>query len=176
MPRVPAKLEALRREALRLGAAAAKLVSPKSVVTALWVRLKCQFGCSGYGLCLTCPPHSPRPEETRRLLDEYRRALLVQAGKTRPLRKLIAELERTAFLAGHHKALALAAGPCRLCEDCPPIEKGEAGGCLHPEQARPAMEACGIDVFATARANGLPLEVVNDRNAEPVYYGLLLIE
>jgi hypothetical protein len=32
----------------------------------------------------------------------------------------------------------------------------------HPEQARPAMEACGIDVFSTVRKAGLPIEVVSD--------------
>jgi len=170
------QLEKIRREALRLGATKAKLVRPKSVVTAGWVRLKCQYGCDGYGCCLTCPPYSPTPEETRRVLDGYRATLLVQAKKTRAVRAMMPKLERTAFLAGHYRAFALAAGPCRLCESCEPAERGERDGCLHAEEARPAMEACGIDVFATARANGLPLEVVNDRNTEPVYYGLLLIE
>ena len=38
------------------------------------------------------------------------------------------------------------------------------------------MEACGIDVFATARANGFPIEVVKDESCEDNYYGLVLIE
>lgn len=38
------------------------------------------------------------------------------------------------------------------------------------------MEACGIDVYATVRANGYPIQVVRDRTATPNRYGLLLIE
>jgi hypothetical protein len=38
------------------------------------------------------------------------------------------------------------------------------------------MEACGIDVFATVRGSGMPLEVVRDESDEPHYYGLILIE
>jgi hypothetical protein len=38
------------------------------------------------------------------------------------------------------------------------------------------MEACGIDVFATARANGFPIEVLTDRSCPENCYGLLLIE
>ena len=64
--------------ARELGAEDAKLIDPASIVTAAWVRLKCQFGCSLYGSSLCCPPHSPTPEETRRVLDCYRRALLVR--------------------------------------------------------------------------------------------------
>ena len=33
--------------AIELGAKKAKIVSPKRVVTAHWVRWKCRFGCSG---------------------------------------------------------------------------------------------------------------------------------
>ena len=38
------------------------------------------------------------------------------------------------------------------------------------------MEACGIDVFATVRANGFPIEVVRDQEDPQHYYGLVLIE
>jgi hypothetical protein len=38
------------------------------------------------------------------------------------------------------------------------------------------MEACGIDVFATARGNNYPIEVVRDEDSEQNRYGLLLIE
>ena len=55
---------------LSQGAADAKKLDPHEVKTAEWVRLKCQFGCGGYGSCLTCPPNSPTPAQTRRLLTE----------------------------------------------------------------------------------------------------------
>jgi len=37
------------------------------------------------------------------------------------------------------------------------------------------MEACGIDVFATARGAGFPIEVVRDYQSAQNYYGLLLL-
>jgi hypothetical protein len=51
-------------EARQLGALDAVVVSPShQVFTATRVRLRCQYGCSEYGWCLTCPPHS---EDARR--------------------------------------------------------------------------------------------------------------
>jgi predicted metal-binding protein len=156
-----------------LGAAEAKLIGTGSVITAPWVRLKCQYGCGGYGRCLTCPPYSPTPEETRAVLDCYRTALLVHCpggGKWRSIREIAADLEREIFLAGHYKALAFGSGPCNLCEEC------NLEHCLHPSQARPSMEAAGIDVYATARTNGFPIDVVTDHECPQNYYGLVLIE
>lgn len=158
--------------ALKLGALDAKLVHPRNVVTAEWVRLKCQYGCGGYGCCLTCPPYSPAPEQTRRVLDCYTRALLIHGdGKSAGIRRIIIPLEREAFLAGFYKAFAFASGPCNLCPACNTNEI-----CRHGEKARPAMEACGIDVFATARAAGLPIEVVTNHKCGQNYYGLLLLD
>jgi len=82
----------------------------------------------------------------------------------------MAVVEREAFLQGYHKAFAFGAGPCNLCKSCP------EEGCKHPDKARPSMEACGIDVFTTARSNGYPIEVVVDESSEQNYCGLLLIE
>jgi predicted metal-binding protein len=80
------------------------------------------------------------------------------------------ELEQQLFFSGFYKAFGLGAGPCRLCNTCN-LEQ-----CVHPLRARPAMEACGIDVYATARANGYGIEVVRDRAEIPNRYGLVLIE
>jgi predicted metal-binding protein len=55
--------------ALKGGATSVKQIHPSSVVTAPWVRLKCQFGCGGYNYGYCCPPHTPTAEETRRVLD-----------------------------------------------------------------------------------------------------------
>ena len=156
--------------ALRLGAAEAKAISPASVVTAPWVRLKCQYGCGGYGRRLTCPPYSPTPEQTRAVLDCYQLAVLVHFPREwRPLRELVSALEREAFLGGNYQALGLGAGSCHLCPEC------DLTSCQHPREARPSMEASGIDVYATARNNGYPLQVTADHNCEPNYYGLVLI-
>ncbi|HAR97824.1 MAG TPA: hypothetical protein DCS11_02790, partial [Syntrophus sp. (in: bacteria)] len=64
------------RKALENGAAHFRITHPGMVATAPWVRWKCQFGCPGYGMGYCCPPHTPTDDQTRALLDSYRRAIL----------------------------------------------------------------------------------------------------
>ncbi|MDK2931788.1 MAG: hypothetical protein PWR07_1919 [Bacillota bacterium] len=167
-----AKVEMLCRLALERGAKAARPISPSQVVTGEWVRLKCQYGCDGYNQCLTCPPHSPTPSTTRKVLDEYETIILVHLpGNWRRLREIVASLEREAFLMGFHKAFAMGSGPCHLCDPCP-----QRYPCAHPEDARPSMEACGIDVYTTARNAGFAIEVAASRESATNYFGLLLVD
>jgi len=129
------------------GVKAVRMVSPSDVVTAPWARLKCQFGCGGYGQCLVCPPFTPMPEQMRAVLDSYKRAILIHFDTEADVKATVADLERTIFLRGAWKAFGLGAGPCYFCKECD-LETKE---CRYPERARPAMEACGIDVFSTVR-------------------------
>jgi predicted metal-binding protein len=166
-------------EARELGALDAVVVSPpRQVFTATWVRLRCQYGCSEYGQCLTCPPHSPTPETTRKMLDEYQAAILLHGDNWESVRDIARGLERKVFLAGYYKAFAFVCGPCWLCKTCAVAgqKRGNVAKCTHPDLARPAMEAAGIDVFATARAAGLPIEVVRSENCQQNYYALVLVE
>jgi predicted metal-binding protein len=163
-------LHGFLRKTLEMGAREAKIVDPKTVETAPWVRWKCRFGCGGYNSSLMCPPHSPPPEETRRVLNSYKWAILFESGGL-DTKEIAAKMEKEVFLAGYYKALGLGAGPCRLCRSCAFEE-----GCRHPEEARPALEACGIDVFATARKHGFKIEVVKTYKAPQHYFGVLLIE
>jgi predicted metal-binding protein len=156
--------------ARRLGAEDAKIIDAASVKTAPWVRLKCQFGCGGYGQGYCCPPHSPTPQEMSQVIACYTKALLFHSTELGKPASMAYDLEREIFLAGFYKALGLGSGPCMLCRKCP------SNGCSHPDKARPSMEACGIDVYATVRANGLPIEVVQDENCSANYYGLILID
>jgi predicted metal-binding protein len=156
----------------RPGVKAVKIVAGADVETAPWVRLKCQFGCDGYGQCLVCPPYTPTPQEMRLVLDSYRRAILMHFKPEVDVKATVVKLEREIFLRGAWKALGLGAGPCYLCESC----ALKVGGCRHAERARPAMEACGIDVYTTVRRAGFPIEVVRTRQQCPEYYGLILID
>jgi predicted metal-binding protein len=149
-----------------------RIISPSDVVTAAWVKLKCQFGCDGYGQCLVCPPFTPTSEQMRVVLDGYHRAILIHFGTRAALKTVIADLERDIFLSGAWKAFGLGDGPCYFCRRCPV----EEGPCRHPERARPSMEACGIDVFSTAKRAGFPIEVVRTRRQSPDYYGLILVD
>jgi len=162
--------------ALTQGASEARLVPTRHVVTAEWVRLKCLYGCPGYGKRLCCPPYTPTPQTFSRVLGEYRQALVYsyQGGSRARRRKMqrgLAELERAAFLDGWYKAFALGAGPCRLCKECDTSRR-----CRHPYEARPSMESCGIDVYATCRNAGIKLDVVTCPEDTPKYIHLLLID
>ena len=129
-----------------MGAREAVVIAPQQVVTATWVRLRCQFGCSEYGQCATCPPHSPTPETTRKMLDEYRTAILLHASATEPLRKIARELERTIFLAGYYKAFAFLCGPCWLCKTCAALgRKGAQAGGVQASGPGPAGDGGGWD-------------------------------
>lgn len=165
--------EELVARAVATGVQEARVVDTGTIVVAEWVRKKCQFGCDGYGQCLTCPPHSPTPQETRLMLAHYRRAVLLhnRGRKWTAIKEAVAHLERDLFLSGYHKAFAMGSGPCHLCDQCAIDE-----GCRHAEKARPAMEACGIDVFSTVRANGFTIETVKDRKQTPDFFGLVLVE
>ena len=160
----------LKQMAMSLGAIKAKVISPTTAETSEWVRWKCQFGCGGFGSSLVCPPHTPEPAQTRLMLDEYKQAVLFEAPRGKA-KKIAADLERKLFLAGFYKALGLGSGPCRLCDTCSFEE-----GCQHPDQARPSMEACGIDVFATVRGHGFAIDVVRTRRDPQHYFGLVLLE
>lgn len=160
----------LAARALDLGAKAVKVVKPRDIVTGHWVRYKCQFGCGGYGESLVCPPYTPTPEETRKVLGDYRTAILFEAGRRKP-KEIAVVLEREVFLAGYYKAFGLGSGPCPLCAKCA-FDKG----CRHPYGARPSMEACGIDVFATARRHGFTINVVRTHKDEQHHFGLVLVE
>jgi predicted metal-binding protein len=159
------------KKAKGLGAKDAKIISARNIFTAEWVRLKCQFGCERYGRCLTCPPYSPTPEQTRRMLAHYKHALLIHGDEnSASIKRLVVDLEKEIFMGGYYKAFGIGAGPCYFCAKC------NLKLCHHADKARPSLEACGIDVFRTARANGFPIEVLKSESCEADYYGLVLIE
>jgi predicted metal-binding protein len=155
---------------MRFGARRAKIIRPADVFTGSWVRWKCQFGCGGYNSSRMCPPHTPTPEQTRQMLDEYSHGILFEAPRN-TTKKIAVKLEREVFLAGYYKALGLGSGPCPLCKECAFEE-----GCRHPDEARPAMEACGINVFATVRKHRFTIDVVRSHKDPQHYFGLVLIE
>jgi predicted metal-binding protein len=154
------------------GVSDARIISPSEVETAGWVRLKCQFGCDGFGQCLVCPPFTPTPEQMRNVLDAYHRAVLLHCQPDADVKAIAVELEREIFLSGYWKAFGLGAGPCYFCKECNLKEKW----CRHADRARPSMEACGIDVFSTVKKVGFPIEVVRQRRQCPNYYGLILVD
>lgn len=166
-------LEFLCQRAIKFGARDCKAIEVSKVKTGLWVRNKCQYGCSGFGESLTCPPYSPTPEQTQKILNSFKKAILIHcdSNSKRDISEIVVEIEKEAFLSGFYKAWGMGAGPCRFCPSC-----NLKAGCRHPEEARPSMEACGIDVYKTARNNGFKIEVVRFPRDKANYFGLVLIE
>jgi len=68
----------LEKTAKDLGAIDAKAISASQVFVENRIPLKCRTGCIGYGKKLTCSPFVPTADEFRKILSEYRYALLVK--------------------------------------------------------------------------------------------------
>ena len=169
-------LEAYCQKAVETGVDGARVIDASSIVTAEWVRMKCQFGCPGFGNSHCCPPHSPTPEVTRKVIDSYRKALLLhkrlgKGERGKGFNDIVVNLEIDMFLDGYYQAWSMGSGPCRLCREC-----DLANPCKQGDKARPAMEACGVDVFKTARDNGFPIEVVRTHGEEKNIFGVILVE
>ncbi len=159
--------------------------------------------CDGYGRCLMCPPNIISVQEFATALERYQHAIVLQfdievdkkkmSGKigsmalaelrldtdyeammsesAKKMNRALVKLERDALHLGYRFSTALSAGNCRLCDEC--VGPGKGKQCRHPFEARPAMEALGVDVFATAGLAGMPIEFPAKR---PVWTCLLLVD
>lgn len=164
--------EEIEAQARAAGFSYARVVDADSVAVECWVRIKCERGCPRYGVSLTCPPHSPDEEEMRRILAGYTHALFVQGTPpSRRFHEQLLALERSLLIDGHPEALAFGAGPCPVCAACPPD-----GRCRYPDLARPSLEACGVDVYETARRAGRPIAPVRRRDDYVRYVGIVLFK
>lgn len=163
--------DVLIKKSMELGCEKAFVIHTNTIVVARWVQLKCKYGCDEYGKKLTCPPHAPTYEEMKKILGEYNKALLLHGHLSWQMRYITAEIEKHAFSLGFYKAFGLGAGPCKLCENCE-----TAAACVRTAEARPSMEACGIDVYQTARNHNLKIETLKNKLDEVNIYGLVLLE
>lgn len=195
-------LQKLVRFALLRGASSAKVISARRIVVDKRVRLKCSVPrCVEYGRNLMCPPNTIPVEEFREILGLYKRAIMLQVetdvdsldksgrrlgkdssddidvqtgarGWQLKLHRLVNDLETEAFKQGYYLAAGITGGDCRLCEECVTVASGKP--CRHPFEARPSMEAMGIDVIRTCRNAGLPLSFSSSRKVR--WTGLVLID
>lgn len=158
-------------------------VDPKKIIVAQWPRLKCLYGCGDYGRTATCPPNVPSVDECARFFREYRRAAVFHFEKrlARPADRFawgrrvnleLLKLEREVFLAGHEKAFLLFLDSCNICAEC----SGRRETCKEPRLARPTPEAMAVDVYATVRPLGYPIEVLARHDQAMNRYAFLLID
>lgn len=174
-------LEKYCDEAIQGGATHAREIHPSSVVTAPWVMMKCLYGCQ-YRSGFCCPPHSPTHDQTRKVLDSYQRAILFHREAPRAKERgeqnmkffdMLLTMEGDLFKDGYYKAFAILAGPCPLCKEC---GKVQGVPCRFPAKARPSMEACGIDVFQTARNSGFFIQTLREKTETQNLYCLILVD
>ena len=106
--------------------------------------------------------------QDRKFLDIYKKSFSPIRMK---LHNIVNKVEAQANMLGYRFATGFKAGSCGLCPECSIIHSERT--CRHPFQARPSMEAVGIDVFQTAENAGLPFDIVTKDKA--VWNGLVLI-
>lgn len=178
-------LEAIKRAAQDLGFQEIYVVTASEIVIARWVGIKCRYGCANYNTNWCCPPAAPSLETIRELVSEYETALLLvrqhkndefyrnsQEKRRSQIKqwKSTVALERKLFLMGYYKAFGFPAETCALCKKC-----SFPGRCKFPNDKRPAMEACSIDVFATIKRLGKSVELAANVKDEYNSYSLILL-
>jgi len=188
--------------AKRLGATKAKAIPAEDIVVDERVRLKCSVPlCSNHGRHLLCPPNIMTVEEFRRTVSAYSTAIIIQleadydssdkspsrlsgrlqkrletetGGKRweKRLHSIIAEVEASAFKSGYYLAAGLIGSECLLCPECVGQYSGQE--CRYPFQARPSMQAVGIDVVQTCKKAGMPVSLSSSTKVR--WTGLVLLE
>ena len=158
-------------------------IDPRKIVVSQWVRMKCAYGCNEYGVTATCPPNVPSVPECERFFMEYKEAVVFHLAKkvhkpedrfawTRKINLRLLKLEREIFISGHEKAFLLFMDSCNICPEC----SGRKEICKKPKMARPTPEAMSVDVYATVRQLGYPIQVLYDYSQTMNRYAFLMIE
>jgi predicted metal-binding protein len=158
-------------------------LDPREIVVAEWVRMKCLYGCREYGHNAACPPNAPPVEACARFFREYKRAVVFHFTKTvakpedrhawsRKLNLELLKVEGEVFKAGFVKAFLLPMDSCNYCLDCPGIRTE----CKELKLSRPSPDALAMDVFATVRKIGYPIEVLSAYGQEMNRYAFLLLD
>jgi len=178
-------LEKIEQLAKELGFGEVHLVHTSEIVAARWIGLKCRYGCAKYNTSWCCPPAAPELETIREMLAEYDLALMLvresnneqfyrNASARRRFQikqwKSTVALERKLFLMGYYKAFGFPADTCALCKQCAYPEQ-----CKFPNEKRPSLEACSIDVFQTLKRLGKPAGLARSVNDTYHSYSLILL-
>ena len=134
--------------------------------------LKCRWGCVDYfKQSIKCSIRDTTFEERMRMVNAYQNILMLHSHDAREISWAVFELERAAFLDGNYFAFGIRY--CMLCKNCA-IEKGEE--CPTPDKVRPCDQSFGIDVYKTARGQGLPCSVLKNIDEQQNRYGFVLID
>jgi predicted metal-binding protein len=157
-------------------------INPQDIVVSQWVRVKCTFGCSDYGLG-TCPPNTPTVDECKRFFSEYNNGLIIRLTKfadkdsypsdwSRDMTNKFLEIEKQIFLQGNQKAFLLNQTCCDLCKDC----SSNRTDCKDKRKSRPSPEGFAVDVYQTVRNAGMEINVIPKNPSEMHRIVILLID
>ena len=111
LKKIPPTIEAVLEKAFGLGIEKAKVIDISTVVVEKWVRWKCLYGCPFYDKDAYHPPIAPDINETRQVLSEYTKAILLNSSKGKALSDIALRLEEEAYHMGFYKAFAFTALP-----------------------------------------------------------------
>jgi predicted metal-binding protein len=184
--RVKEDLERYREMMIEIGAFDAAIVSSDDIIIDERVRAKCIYPkCGLYGMSINCPPHAPDLDFIRKVIKNYRYAILFcvedktgvligrgfrnHIGKENPaivlLNTICSEIESRCFYEGYHLSLAFGQGSCKSywCPDQPCAALQSGGRCRFPLKARSSMEAVGIDAFTMAARCGWEIYPCGER-------------
>ncbi len=165
-------MEKYLQMALDLGAANVRLIGPGDVFLDPRPVLKYRWGCEDYfHRSPKCHDRGTSFAERMAMVQAYRHILLVHSHDAHQLSKVVLDLERAAFLDGHYFAFAI-----RYCRLCPKCALDQGGECPTPQKVRPCDQAFGIDVFRTARGQGLPCQVLQGPDDTQNRYGFVLLD
>lgn len=159
-----------------------KWINPQNIVVAQWVRIKCLFGCSDYGLG-TCPPNTPSVEDCKQFFKEYKNGIIIRLNKyadknsypsewSREMTQKLLSIEREVFLQGYPKVFLLNQTCCSLCQDC----SGNRIDCSNKRDSRPSPESFAVDVYQTVRDAEMEINVVSENPSEMNRIAILLLD
>ena len=150
----------------------AKLISSQDIRFDIRAILKCRWGCEDFFReNIKCHTRNTSLQERIEMIKAYRNILLVHSHDATALSEVVLELEKAAFLDGHHFSFAIRC--CNLCKSCA-VDLGKS--CPTPERVRPCDQSFGIDVYKTVRNLGLPCDVLQNKKDVQNRYGFVLIE
>jgi len=150
----------------------AKLISIKEMVFDSRVLLKCHWGCENHdNTSYKCQKRDIRLPDRMEMIQSYNRVLLVHGHDGRDVSRAVVEIERQAFLDGHH--LAFAVRSCNLCKECS-VDRGKP--CIQPLKVRPCEAIFGIDVYRTAALNDLPCAPLQNKDDLQNRYGFVFLD
>lgn len=182
----PVLLRQIRRKGLQYGLTDIIPFSVHHIRTNYWVNLKCRYGCNRYNTSWCCPPATPDTDEAKKILGEYREALLLVGRQERPefyrnnARKRVKQvriwkgavaLERMLFLEGYYKAFSLVSECCSLCKECAYPEP-----CKFPQEKRPSVESFSINMMETLNHIGIVPKIATETRQTISYYSIILLD